>query len=86
MEELREHLVEALEHCIDIGMKLPFIVCAVSPNGSVLAIRYNEGRGPDPLAQHFENEAFTTPVNIMVVDRDGKAARAVIEGGNVNYQ
>ena len=85
-EELQEQFVEALNHCIDAGMKLPFIVCAVSPNGSVLVTRINEGRGPDPLAQHFEDHAFKTPVNIMVVDHNGEAARIVIPGVETSYQ
>ena len=39
MEELQEHFVEVLRQCIDDGMKLPFIVCAISPNGSALVMR-----------------------------------------------
>jgi hypothetical protein len=86
MEELQEHFVEVLRQCIDNGMKLPFIVCAISPNGSVLVTRINEGLGPDTLAQHFEDQGFKTPVNIMVVDYDGEAARVVITGGEISYQ
>ena len=86
MEGLQEHFVETLRQCIDNGMKLPFIVCAISPNGSVLAARYNEGRGPDTLATHFEDHGFTTPVNIVVVDHEGEAMRYVIQGGDINLQ
>jgi uncharacterized protein (DUF302 family) len=86
MEELQEHILEALRHCIEIGMKLPFVVCAVGTNGSVLVTRINEGREPDTLAQHSEDHGFTTPVNIMVVDQDGEAARVVIKGGGITYQ
>jgi hypothetical protein len=50
-------------------MKLPFIVCAVSPNGSVLVTRFNEGYGPDTLAEHVEDCAFKMHINVMVVDR-----------------
>lgn len=64
-EELLEHIVAALRRCVDCGMKLPFIVCAVASNGSVLATRINEGRGPDTLAQHVEDHSFTTPINIF---------------------
>lgn len=86
MEELQEHLAEALSRCINNGMKLPFIVCAISPNGSALVTRVNEGREPDTLAQHFENDAFTPPVNIVVVDHKGEAARVVIKGRGISYQ
>jgi hypothetical protein len=85
MEELQEDLAEMLRQCIDNGMQLPFIVCVVSQNGSVLVTRFNEGRGPNTLAQHFENGAFKTPVNIMVVDHDGQAARIVIKSGKISY-
>ncbi len=85
-EELQEHFVTVLRQCIDNGMKLPFIVCAISPNGSALVMRINDGRGPDTLAQHFEDYAFKTPVNIMVVDHHGEAARVVITGGAISYQ
>jgi|EndMetStandDraft_4_1072995.scaffolds.fasta_scaffold216687_2 hypothetical protein len=86
MEELQEHLAQALSQCINNGMKLPFIVCAISPNGSVLVTRVNEGREPDALAQHFENDTFTPPINIMVVDHNGEAARVVISGRSISYQ
>jgi len=86
LEEIREHLAEAMNHCIALGMKPPFILCAVSPNGSVIVMRFNEGRDPDPLAQHFENDTFTMPINIMVVDRSGEAARVEIRAGKVSYQ
>ena len=76
---MEEYFQKALSHCIDIGMKQPCILCA-SPNGSVLAMRFNEGHDPDPLTEPFENDTFTTPLNLMVVDRDGKAMRVVIKG------
>jgi hypothetical protein len=85
MENYSKHFQKALSHGIDIGMKPPFILCAVSPKGSVLAMRFNEGHDPDPLAEHFENDTSTTPLHIMVVDRDGKAVRAVINRGEISY-
>jgi hypothetical protein len=86
LQELQDHFVEAINRCIENGMKLPFIVCAASPNGSVLAVRFNDGRGPDMLAEHFENHTFTTPLNIMVLDQNGEAARVVIDKEGVSYQ
>ena len=78
---MEEYFQKALSHCIDIGMKQPCILCAVSPNGSVLAMRFNEGHDPDPLMEPFENDTFAAPLHIMVVDRDGKAMRVVINSG-----
>jgi hypothetical protein len=85
MEELQEQLAEVLRQCIDNGLNLPFVVCSVGVNSSVLVIRVNDGRGPDTLAEHFENDSFAMPINIMVVDRDGGVARVVIDGGVINY-
>jgi hypothetical protein len=52
----------------------------------VLATRYNEGRGPDTLATHFEGHGFATPINIVVVDHEGEAMRYVIRGSEVVLQ
>jgi len=82
---MEEYFQKALSHCIDIGMKQPCILCAVSPNGSVLAMRFNEGHDPDPLTEPFENDTFPAPLNVMVVDRDGKAMRVVINRGEISY-
>ena len=82
---MEEYFQKALSHCIDIGMKQPCVLCAVSPNGSVLAMRFSEGHDPDPLMEPVENDAFTAPLNLMVVDRDGKAMRVVINRGEISY-
>ena len=55
------------------------------PNGSVLAMRLNQGHDPDSLTEPFENDTFTAPLNLMVVDRDGKAMRVVINRGEISY-
>jgi hypothetical protein len=38
-------------------------------------MRFNEDRTRTPLTEPFENDTFTAPLNLMVVDRDGKAMR-----------
>jgi hypothetical protein len=86
MESLQQLIVDVMNQCIENGMRPPFIVCAVSSNGSVLATRISEWREPDTLAQHFEDNAFVTPINIMVVDSSGEAVPVVIRGGGVRYQ
>ena len=40
---------------------------------------------PDPLMEPFENDTFTAPLDLMVVDRDGKAMRVVINRGEISY-
>jgi len=76
MVDLLEHLSEALEACVERGMQLPFIMCAISPNGSVLNMRvHGGGIDPDVLAEHYEEEGFRTPMTIAVVDQTGEAVR-----------
>jgi hypothetical protein len=87
MEQLTDFLAATLEACVDRGMQLPFVVCAVARNYSVLAMRVN-GAGTDGevLAEHFENDAFELPINIMVVSQNNEAVRLTIEqegGGKI---
>jgi hypothetical protein len=66
-------------------------VATIAPSGVwlkkslVLAMRFNEGHDPDPLMEPVENDTFTAPLNLMVVDRDGKAMRVVINRGEISY-
>jgi hypothetical protein len=60
-------------------MKPPLVVCAASPNGSVMAIRVIPDKEPDMLAEHFEPEGVAVPFTIMVLDQDNEAARITIE-------
>lgn len=72
--KLQEWIRDALEHCVENGMKLPFIMCAAAVNGSVVAMRVT-GDEPETLAEHFEDEGFELPINIMVMDQAGDAVR-----------
>ena len=58
---MEEYFQKALSHCIHIGMKQPCILCAVSPNGSVLAMRFNEGHDPDPLMEPVKSQPSRRP-------------------------
>ena len=50
-DEATKHFAEILQICRERGMKLPFIICAASPNGSVFCMRFNgPGGEPDVLA------------------------------------
>ena len=77
MEKLTEKLKDALDDCESMGMILPFIVCALSANGSVLCIRAKGGE-PDILAEHYEPEGFRAPLTVVVLDQRAKAVRIEI--------
>jgi hypothetical protein len=47
--------------------------------------RCGSTRDPDALTEPFENDTFAAPLNLMVVDRDGKAMRVVINRGEISY-
>ena len=85
IDELSENLREVLIACIRRGMQLPFIVCAVSPNGSVYCIRCNGEAEPDMLAYHVEPEGFRLPVTFMVADQTGAAVRISVEKGRLTF-
>jgi hypothetical protein len=78
MEELQDLIDTALQKCGERGMRPPFIMCVISPNGSILALRAT-GTEVDHLAEHFEGGAMTVPMTIVVLDQDNKAARITIE-------
>ena len=61
-------------------MKLPFIICAASPNGTVFCMRFNgPGGEPEVLAQHDEPRGFRSPINWMMLDQNGEAVRVTID-------
>ena len=79
MEELSSHVIDALEDCLERGMQPPFVMCAVSANGSVSATRLvSPETEMETLAEHFEEDGFRTPINIMIVDQAGNAVRVKI--------
>jgi len=77
-EGMRDVLRQCLEQCLEQGMQPPLILCAVSPNGSVMVMR-TDGEHPEILTEHTEGAGFSTPINCMVVDRAGAAAHITIE-------
>ena len=82
-EELARQIGGVISDLIEKGFELPIIAVAVSVNGSVVVARYRqptagEGLICDALAQHYEDQVFRTPINLMFTDAEGDAARVVI--------
>jgi len=80
---LAAKITEAINACLQRGMKLPFVVAIVGPNSSVFCLRYNKDEAGDTLeatalAEHGEPGDFASPINMMVVDQTGEAVRATI--------
>jgi hypothetical protein len=80
--KLIESINQGLEHCLEQGMRRPFLVVAVGINGSIYGIRITPTDGTEnkveTIAKSFERSGFALPVNIMVIDADGKAALVVL--------
>ena len=74
-EPLMNAFSEVFAHCEARGMKQPLIICIVSPNGSVIALRCVSGNAPEVLAEHNEGDRFAAPLGILVVDQTGKALK-----------
>ena len=81
---LFEHATAALNACVDRGMQLPFILCAVAPNGSVAAIR-TDGVERELLVEHIEPEGFRLPITILVLDHAGEVACITIDAERTSF-
>ena len=81
--ELHECLGHALESYLNQGMQLPLVLTAVSSNGSVFALRFDQEEDvarltPTLLAEYTDGPGFILPINIMIADATGDAARIVV--------
>jgi hypothetical protein len=77
--ELTDTFDDVFNQCLERGMQLPFVICAVSRNGSALVTRASGGNETDILAEHTEGMGFTLPINVMVLSQDNRAVRVTIE-------
>ncbi len=90
MEDFSEHLGDVLVTCLENGMQAPLTLAAVAVNGGVLVFRYtwsesHEGFDAEMLVEHPEGKGLALPINIMIVDSGGEAARVLIEQGGIEY-
>jgi hypothetical protein len=81
---LPETLAEAVLTCIRKGMKLPFIVCAISPNGCIQVFRFKgPGTEMEVLAESDPDARFGPPMTVVVLDQHNDAAKLVMEPENL---
>ena len=90
MKDFSEHLRDVLVTCLENGMQAPLTLAAVAVNGGVLVIRYtlsesHECFDAEVLAEPPEGKGLDLPINIMIVDSGGEAARVLIEQGGIEY-
>lgn len=86
---LAAKITEAINDCLQRGMTLPFVVAMVSPNSSLMCVRYDRNEAGDgltatPLAEC--GAGFALPINIMITDQTGEAVHVKIaQDGRTTY-
>ena len=70
-----EQLNDLIEELDGRGWQRPFTMVAVGVNGAAVGVRHDRGEG-EPLFQH--GGLLTLPINVMIVDANGAAARVLI--------
>ena len=88
---LAAKITEAINACLQRGMKLPFVVAMVSPNSSVICLRYDRneagnGLAATELAEYNDPAGIALPINIMITDQTGEAALVTVaQDGEATY-
>jgi hypothetical protein len=78
--------VEIFNTCVKRELQPPLILCAASPNGSVLCVRIHDIRdGPDVLAERYQDSMFEAPINCMVIDQTGEAVCFIINAEQLQF-
>ena len=83
MKDVIEHMGAVLVQLLDAGFELPLHVAAISVNGSFATLTYSadpDGHGLAASMHGMHGRDFHTPVNVMLTDSRGEAARVVING------
>ena len=79
-----EQLADIINACLERGLVLPLHLCAVSVNGAVIVVRYSESEEDEEsidgevVVQHFPAVGAQLPINMMITDADGDAARVLL--------
>ncbi len=82
--DLTENIGQFLQAALEDGFELPVYLACVASNGSVIFYGYNVGAGEEPgleaelLAEHIEDPCLILPINAVLTDSTGRAARMVI--------
>jgi uncharacterized protein (DUF302 family) len=79
-----EQLADIINACPERGLVLPLHLCAVSVNGAVIVVRYSESEEDEDsidaevVVQHSPDAGVQLPINMMMTDADGDAARVLL--------
>lgn len=81
-EDLSETLAASLETLIQTGFQSPLRVAGIAMNGIMFLLTLEpEGDHHQGQWQLEPSGDLTTPINVMIVDKTGNAARLVLKAG-----
>ena len=83
MSEILEKLI------VEKGLELPFLVTAVGNNGSCMFFKYSRaqaGLKVKFITEHIEDQGMGLPINMMLVDAQGKALNYFIQKPPDKYE
>ncbi len=85
MDDLAEFLARTVKTCLQNGMSLPLTLVLMGINGSVSVSRYFRSESGEldvvEITNHIEGTGLELPLNVMISDSEGKAARALFRVG-----
>ena len=79
-----EQWADIINACLERGLVLPLHLCAVSVNGAVSVVRYRASEEDEDsidaevLVQHSPDAGVQLPINMLMTDADGEAARVLL--------
>jgi len=79
-----EQWADIIHTCLERGFVLPLHLCAVSVHGAVLVVRYSQSEDDEDsidgevIVHHFPEADVHLPINMMMTDADGAAARVLL--------
>ncbi len=89
MYDFSEFIADTVKTCLTNGMSLPLTLVLIGINGSVVVNRYFRSESGEldavEIARHVEGTGLDLPINVMISDSEGKAARALFDGEGVKY-
>jgi hypothetical protein len=83
-------MTDILERLImEKGFELPFLVVAVGINGSCMFFKYSRAQAgfkAQFITEHIEDQGIGLPINMMLVDAQGKALNFLIQKPPDKYE
>ena len=83
MKEILERLI------MEKGLEMPFLAAAVGINGSCMFFKFSRAQAGlmvKFITEHIEDQGIGLPINMMLVDAQGKALNIIIQKPPDEYE